>query len=156
MDGDALVGGPESGALVIFTADCAPVSLSSPEGIVGVVHAGWRGLEGGVIESAVSEMRALGASTIWAALGPCIRAECYEFGADDLARLAAHLGDDVVGRTSAGGAALDLPAGVRAALGRVALSLDIDHGGCTACGDRWFSHRARADRARQATIVTSR
>lgn len=155
-DGDALIGGPGVGALAVFTADCAPVALASPEGVIGVVHAGWRGLVGGVIEAAVEEMRTRGATAIVAALGPCIRVECYEFGADDLALVAARLGAGVVGRTASGRAALDVAAGVRASLERVGVDLAVDEGSCTACDGRWFSYRARRDTARQATIVTGR
>jgi len=58
-----------------------------------------------------------------------------------------------VGRTAAGGPALDLPAGVRGAL----LAAGVDEitfvGGCTACGPDAFSHRARADEGRQAVLA---
>ncbi|GAC1314260.1 MAG: peptidoglycan editing factor PgeF [Acidimicrobiales bacterium] len=155
-DGDALVGRPGAGALAIFTADCAPLALASPEGVIGVVHAGWRGLTTGVIEAAVGAMRALGATAVTAALGPCIRAECYEFGAADLDAVVARLGSGVAGRTATGKPALDVPAGVRAALEGVDVELVYDEGSCTACDDRWFSHRARQEPERQATIVINR
>ena len=41
-EADAAVTACASAALVVRTADCAPVALASPEGVVGVVHAGWR------------------------------------------------------------------------------------------------------------------
>ena len=153
-DGDALVGGPGAGALAVFTADCAPLALASPEGIVGAVHAGWRGLRDGVIEAAADAMRALGASAVTAALGPCIRVECYEFGEVDLDTVAARLGPGVIGQTSDGHPALDVAAGVQVALAGAGVELVFDEGSCTACDGRWFSHRARRDRERQATIVT--
>ena len=155
-DGDALIGGPGAGALAVFTADCAPVALASREGVIGVVHAGWRGLSQGVIEAAVDAMRAAGATDIEAALGPCIRVECYEFGATDLDAVVARLGPGVAGRTAAGRPALDVPAGVRAALRGVDVALVFDQGSCTACDDRWYSHRARHEPERQATVVTGR
>jgi len=154
VEGDALVGGTGCGALATFTADCAPVALASPDGVIGVVHAGWRGLADGVIERALDEMRSLGASRIVAALGPCIRVGCYEFGADDLARVAQRVGDQVVGRSASGRPALDLTAGVRAALTRAGVGNLIDVGWCTACDERFFSHRARREAQRQATVVT--
>jgi hypothetical protein len=152
-EGDALVTSCAGTALAVFTADCAPVALASPEGVVGVVHAGWRGLEAGVIEAAVESMRRLGATTIDAALGPCIRPGCYEFGPDELDRLAAKLGPSVRARASNGRPALDLPAGVVAALERCGAELVADRGDCTACSEAWFSHRARGDGGRQATVV---
>ena len=42
--------------LVVLTADCAPIALVAPEA-VGVVHAGWPGLEQGVIGEAVAALR---------------------------------------------------------------------------------------------------
>ena len=153
--GDALVTAVPGVALAVFTADCAPVALASPEGVVGLVHAGWRGLDAGVIEAAAAAMRAIGATRLEAALGPCIHAECYEFGAEDLDRLAARWGAPVRGQTAEGRPALDLPAAVRVALERCGADLVIESGACTACADGWFSHRARGDAGRQATLLVA-
>ena len=154
QEGDALVTGHAGAALAVFTADCAPVALASPEGVVGAAHAGWSGLARGVIERTVETMGSLGASRVEAALGPCIHAECYEFGAGDLDRVAARLGDSVRGTTALGAPALDLPAAVRAALRRAGGDLVHDEDVCTACaGDRYFSHRARGEPQRQAMVV---
>jgi copper oxidase (laccase) domain-containing protein len=153
--GDALVTAVPGAALAVFTADCAPVAITSREGVVGLVHAGWRGLDAGVIDAAAGAMRALGATRIDAALGPCIRAECYEFGAEDLDRLAARWGPSVRGRTTEGRPALDLPAAVRIALERCGARIIADAGACTACSDEWFSHRARGDSGRQATLLVA-
>ncbi len=81
--GDALVTDrPEIGVGVI-TADCGPVLLSSEDGrIVGAAHAGWRGAAGGILESVVAQMVALGAVGIRAVVGPCIAQESYEVGPD--------------------------------------------------------------------------
>jgi YfiH family protein len=153
-EGDALVSAHPGAALAVFTADCAPVVLASPEGVIGVAHAGWRGLVKGVVERAVDDMRALGAVHIEAALGPCIHAECYEFSPDDLDLAAAQLGDGVRSHTRAGAPSLDMQAGVVAALRVAGVPLVYDANVCTACaaGD-YFSHRARAETERQATLV---
>jgi YfiH family protein len=155
-DGDGLVTGAPGVAMAVFTADCAPVAFASPEGVVGIAHAGWRGVECGVLEATADAMRRLGATRLEAALGPCIRAECYEFGEADLSRLEALLGPSVRARTSAGRPALDLAAAVGVALGRAGVELAADHGACTACSDEWFSFRARCDAGRQATLVVAR
>src|SRR5437762_2599450 len=47
---DASVTAEASCVLAVLAADCAPLALISPEGVVGAVHAGWRGLRGGVIQ----------------------------------------------------------------------------------------------------------
>ena len=153
-EGDALVTTCADMALAVLTADCAPVALASPEGVVAAVHAGWAGLAAGVVDRAVDAMRRLGATTVDAALGPCIHAECYEFGPAELDRVAHALGDGVRGVTAAGTPALDLPAAVAAAVDRAGGALVADEDVCTACAaDRCFSHRARADAERQAMLV---
>jgi YfiH family protein len=151
--GDGLVTATEASALAVFTADCAPVALAADNGFVGVAHGGWRGITDGIIESTVETMRELGATGIVAALGPCIHAECYEFSPEDLDTVAARLGDGVRSTTKAGAPALDVPAAVRAALEGVDVPLVHDEDVCTACSSAHFSHRARRDAERQATVV---
>jgi len=150
---DAAVTDRPGCALAVLTADCAPVALVGSGGVVGVAHAGWRGLVGGVLERTVDVMRAGGASDVRAILGPCIRPECYEFGVEDLARVARRLGDGVRTTTTSGAPALDVPAAVRAALSQVGVDDVHDVGVCTACSPVHFSHRARHELGRQALVV---
>jgi copper oxidase (laccase) domain-containing protein len=86
-------------------------------------------------------------------LGPCIRPDRYEFGAADLARLVARLGNAVAGRTADGRPALDIPAAVSAALRNCAVDAFDDGGGCTTSSDAHFSYRRDGVTGRQATIV---
>ena len=82
-EGDALVTALPGLACLVLTADCAPVLIADPLArVVAAVHAGWRGALGGVIESAVAAMVALGASPerMTAAVGPCIGPDSYEVG----------------------------------------------------------------------------
>jgi YfiH family protein len=151
--GDALVTADGDAALAVLTADCAPIALASEEGVIAAVHAGWRGLVAGVVEAAVRAVRDLGATDVVAALGPCIHAECYEFSDADLDVVAAALGDGVRGVTSGGRPALDVPAAVRVALARAGARLVHDADVCTSCSTEHYSHRARAERERQAVVV---
>ncbi|RME96757.1 MAG: laccase domain-containing protein, partial [Alphaproteobacteria bacterium] len=50
--------------------------------VIGAAHAGWRGAQAGVLESAISAMEELGArrSDIIAAVGPAISQQAYEVG----------------------------------------------------------------------------
>ncbi len=150
---DAIVCNAPGCAIAILSADCPSVVFDSPEGVFAVAHAGWVGLTAGVLERTVDEMRALGATEIVAVLGPCIRVECYEFGPDDLDRVARRLGDGVRSTSASGAPALDLAAGVRAALGRAGVDRLHDVGVCTACSPDHYSWRARAEQERQATVV---
>jgi hypothetical protein len=131
--------------LAVRTADCVPVVLVGT-GAIGVVHAGWRGLAGGVIEATASAM----GGVVEAHIGPHIRRGCYEFGAADLDEVTSVLGDRVRATTAWGTPALDLTAGVRQALAGTPWQ---DAGACTACSDLFFSWRARREQERFATLA---
>ncbi|HVC66257.1 MAG TPA: laccase domain-containing protein [Acidimicrobiales bacterium] len=154
-EGDALVSDLPGVALCVLTADCGALALASPEGVYAAVHVGWRGLVAGVVEAAVDRMRGRGATEVVGALGPCIHAECYEFSGADLDAVAAVYGDAVRGRTTGGRPALDVPAGIAAALARAGARSVRGVDACTACDDGYHSHRARHDTGRQALLVWS-
>lgn len=78
---DAMVTTKQGIALGILTADCAPVLFADAEaGVIGAAHAGWKGAIGGVTDSTLAAMEALGAdrARIAAAIGPCIAQASYE------------------------------------------------------------------------------
>ena len=150
---DASVTDQRDAVLAVLAADCAPVALVSPEGVVAAVHAGWRGLRAGVVQQAVDAAQGLGATELRAVLGPCIHAECYEFSADDLDAVAAELGDGVRAVTADGRPALDVPTAVSSALEQAGVTEFDDLGVCTACSDDYFSWRGRGELARQAMVV---
>ncbi len=78
---DALVTDRPGFALGIVTADCAPVLFTDvAAGVVGAAHAGWKGAIGGVTDSTIAAMEALGArrERIAAAIGPTIARASYE------------------------------------------------------------------------------
>lgn len=152
MAADAAVTARPGCILAVRTADCAPVVLLSREA-VGVAHAGWRGLLDGVVERAVSALRALDDGPIVAHVGPCIRAGCYEFDGSERDELVARYGDVVLATTTWGTPAVDLVAGVRSALGEAGVDEVHDRSGCTACDRRWYSHRARGEAERFATTT---
>lgn len=153
VDADGLVTALPGVALGVRTADCAPVLMWSPEGIIGAAHAGWGGLEAGIVEAVAGSMAAEGATAIEAVLGPCIGPECYEFGAGPLDRLADRFGPEVRSRSASGTAALDLRAAVAAAARAAGVSLRATTPLCTGCGGKHFSHRVRAEPARQLSVV---
>jgi YfiH family protein len=65
---------------VVMTADCLPVLLCSKDGEkIAAVHAGWRGLENGIISKTVAALRTKDL-VVW--LGAAIGAECFEVGDD--------------------------------------------------------------------------
>jgi len=151
-EADAAVTATPGCVLAVQVADCAPVALVGTN-VIGVAHAGWRGVLAGVLPATVAAMRALGADEIRAVVGPCIHAECYEFQGDDLDRIADLLGDHVRATTSAGTPAFDVVAAVRASLDQAAVTdvevIDV----CTACSTDHWSFRARGEAQRQAVVA---
>lgn len=80
-EADALTFESTDLALAILVADCIPMVLvdaSSPR--FAVVHAGWRGLQHGVIARAVSAFS--DPSSLYAFVGPSISMEAYQVGPD--------------------------------------------------------------------------
>jgi hypothetical protein len=152
-EADAAVTTTSAAALAVLTADCAPVAFASPESILGIAHAGWKGLRAGVVEATVTTMRRLGATRIEAVLGLCIHPCCYSFGAEDLDRVAARLGEQVRAVDRDGSPAFDLPGGVKVALQSSGVVLVGEADTCTSCSDDHWSWRRSAVPFRQATVV---
>ena len=70
---------------VVLAADCVPVLLAAQDGsMVAAVHAGWRGLAGGIIKQACA---LFGELQISAYIGPCISPARYEVKDDVRSRL---------------------------------------------------------------------
>lgn len=155
VDADAIVTAAHHVPIAMLGADCALIAFSSDEGVIGVAHAGWKGLVAGVIQETADALHALGAKEITAACSAMIHPECYEFSPNDLDEVATHLGAAVRGVTAQGRPALDLPAAVRDALGRAGVASVTSLGGCTACEGDWFSWRARHEEERHALVCWS-
>jgi len=67
--------------LCVGTADCLPVVISNSEGnAVSVVHAGWRGLADGVLQSALAHFSESDELHAW--LGPAIGPDAFEVGSE--------------------------------------------------------------------------
>ena len=85
VEADGLVTREPNLALVIETADCYPVLLEDAEaGVIGAVHAGWRGTVSGVALNTLRAMLELGARAdrVRVAIGPGISGARYEVGAE--------------------------------------------------------------------------
>ena len=85
VEADAAIATRPGVVCAIQTADCLPVLFADVEGrAVGAAHAGWRGLQGGVLQNTAARMRAAGAGQIVAWLGAAIGPASFEVGADVL------------------------------------------------------------------------
>jgi YfiH family protein len=151
-EADAVVSREAGRPVVVLTADCAPLALANT-GAVAVAHAGWPGLERGLVQAAVRAIRAAGEGPVRAVLGPCVHPSSYAFGPDLLARLVTRFGADVAATTADGRPALDIPAAVRSALDAVGIDRFEDVGVCTAASPDHFSHRRDGVTGRQGAIA---
>jgi YfiH family protein len=124
-------------APMVLTADCIPVAVAGG-GAVAMLHAGWRGLAGGIVAEGVTAIRELaGDGPLTAAIGPGAGPCCYEVSEDVHQRFAARSADARRGRN------LDLKAIAGLELARAGVREVHDVGLCTICSDPslFFSHR---------------
>ena len=148
-ESDALVSEASGLALGVVTADCVPLLIASrhPERrAVAAVHAGWRGIVGGVIQAALEQLTVtLGCDTddLVAATGPCIGPCCYEVG-QEVARKFDLIPGALVPQPGEARPHLDLPAAVARVLS--GHGIKPSHAGlCTRCQqDLFFSYRRDA------------
>jgi YfiH family protein len=128
---------------MVLAADCLPIALRGPGGLA-MVHAGWRGLAGGILAAAAEAVEAT-AAAIGPGIGPC----CYEVGEEVLSAFA-DLGDTV-----ARGRMLDLPEVARRRLAEAGVERVESAGLCTSCEpELFFSYRRERGRTgRQAGIA---
>jgi copper oxidase (laccase) domain-containing protein len=141
--------------LTVTVADCVPLFLAWPGG-VGLLHAGWRGVAAGVLESGLAAASAP-AAQVRLHLGPAIGGCCYEVGPEVV-----HALYDGRGECERGVAEGALVSGrgdrwlldLRAALAGRALEAGVSPGAisssssCTACDLRFHSFRG----SRAATV----
>lgn len=77
---DGAATGSRGSVATVLTADCMPLLLADRAGTrVAAVHAGWRGMAAGVIESAIAAMR-VDPAEILAWMGPTIGPGAFEVG----------------------------------------------------------------------------
>jgi YfiH family protein len=83
-EADGLITADASRVLGVKYADCVPILLASGDGcVVAAIHAGWRGVLLGIVPAAVVRLARIcntQASTLAAAVGPCISKDAFEVG----------------------------------------------------------------------------
>jgi len=145
---DGVVTNSQDIAVAVHVADCLPIAIAGPGG-VAIVHGGWRGLAGGVVETGVATLGACAVSgPLEAVIGPGARACCYETGPEVHAVFAAY--------GASRDRRLDLVAIARAQLRAAGVVRVSDVGLCTLCAPAGllFSHRRDgAGTGRQAGIA---
>ncbi len=142
-EADALVATASDLPVAVATADCVPIVIEGDHA-VAVVHAGWRGIVAGVVESAIEGLNASGSPPRRAAVGPAIQACCYEVGEDVAREFPEHRAT-----TSWGTASVDLTAAVADRLA----PLDIWRStACTMSSEGFHSYRRDGSNERQVAV----
>ncbi len=127
------------GATLLF-ADCVPVVLAG-EVDAALVHGGWRGILGGIIQQAA---RAMTGPPATAVIGPSIGPCCFTVGEEVAQAFAARYGVHVVRRLPGREPRVDLWAAAQCALGEVDVPLErvTNPRLCTCCNtDLFYSYR---------------
>ena len=150
-EADAVISHRPGIGIGIVTADCVPILLASLSGgAVAAIHAGWRGLAAGVVESGLGALREVAKpqEEIVAVIGPHIGRCCYEVDAPVMDPLHLRFGaalEPASASSRPGHHRLDLGQLVVADLIRSGIEsewIGILAEACTACGvDRFHSYR---------------
>jgi YfiH family protein len=150
-DADVVLSSLPGVPIGVVTADCVPILVATQTGeTVAAIHAGWRGLAGGVVEAGIAALRAgtPGSPRLVAAIGPHIGPCCYEVDEPVLAALAPGFGKDLAAALRPGRpghAWLDLGQLTRTSLLRSGVAPDAFGelvGACTRCHpERFHSYR---------------
>lgn len=136
-------------ALAVSIADCVPIFIAHPSGVVSVLHSGWRGTVARIIDSGFRAYARLGIppDELKVHLGPAICGRCYEVSADVRAQL--------TGQEANRPGNVDIRSLIAehaAESGVTDISVSSD---CTRCdNDRFFSHRA-GDTGRQLAVIVA-
>ncbi len=151
--GDGLVTAAAGVVLGVLSADCVPILMADNEsGVVGALHAGWRGVIADIATAGVRAMVAAGAaaSRLRAAMGPAIGGCCFEVDEELAERFVQRFpaAANHVRKGTPGKGFVDLKAVLRDRLIAAGLAPDAitSVGPCTRCAaDRYFSRRAAPD-----------
>jgi YfiH family protein len=159
-EGDALVTERAHLGLSVITADCVPLLLAAPD-VVGwrlaAVHAGWRGIVGGVVTAALSRLLADEASraAVRAWLGPAIGSCCYEVGEEVAGPVVAASAPEVASEGPRGRPHLDLRRAVSLQLAAAGVPAPRIVGPCTRCHPEvlWSYRRDGAKAGRNIAFI---
>ncbi len=158
-EADAIVAEQPGRVCAVLTADCLPVLLCDRQGTrVAAVHAGWRGLAGGVLEAAVQRMGTPG-HRLLAWLGPAIGPSAFQVGND--VRQAFVTGDAEAARAFRAQPGYrwlaDIYRLARQRLARLGVGF-VGGGDCCTVSDeeRFFSYRRDGVTGRMASLIWMR
>lgn len=136
-------------ALAVGVADCVPVFIAHPSGIVALLHSGWRGTAAGITTEAISALARYGLPPDELAihLGPAICGRCYEVSAE--------VREQLTGQPVTRPGHVDLRSLIAEHASETGVQKISVSSSCTKCdNDRFFSHRA-GDKGRQIAVIAA-
>ncbi|MGY3944685.1 peptidoglycan editing factor PgeF [Aeromonas tecta] len=156
-DADAACAHQAGLACIVMTADCLPVLFCDRAGTrVAAAHAGWRGLQGGVLEASIAAMGCEPAD-ILAWLGPAIGPTAFEVGGevrDAFMAEQAEAAAAFVPSANEGKWLADIYQLARLRLARAGVSAVYGGEHCThSDGERFYSYRRDGQTGRMASLI---
>jgi polyphenol oxidase len=136
-------------ALTIGVADCVPVFIAHPSGVVALLHSGWRGTAAHITTEAVAALARYGLPPDELAihLGPAICGRCYEVGIE--------VREQLTGQPATRPGNVDLRSLIAEHATETGVQKISVSSFCTRCdNDRFFSHRA-GDAGRQIAVIAA-
>jgi hypothetical protein len=134
-------------ALAIGVADCVPVFIAHPSGVVALLHSGWRGTAARITTEAIAALSRYGLAPDELAvhLGPAICGRCYEVSAE--------VREQLTGQPATRAGNVDLRSLIAEHASEMGVQKITVSASCTRCdNDRFFSHRA-GDAGRQIGVI---
>jgi YfiH family protein len=135
--------------LAVGVADCVPVFIAHPSGVVALLHSGWRGTAARITTEAIAALVRYGIAPDELAihLGPAICGRCYEVSAE--------VREQLTGQPVTRAGNVDLRSLIAEHATEVGVQKITVSSWCTRCdNDRFFSHRA-GDAGRQIAVIAA-
>lgn len=136
-------------ALAVGIADCVPVFIAHPSGVVALLHSGWKGTATRIAGTAIEALARYGhpPDELAIHLGPAICGRCYEVSAD--------VREKLTGQPVTRPGHVDLRSLIAEHASELGVRKISVSSSCTRCdNDRFFSHRA-GDAGRQIGVIAA-
>ncbi len=142
--------------LTATAADCALVFLwEEKAGIVGICHAGWRGVAQGIIKNTIKKILVIRGelSSVRAVISPALGVCCFEIK-EDVASIFNNLGFSLFIKKKKGRLFLDLKGIIKKQLENSGLKSEniTISSDCTFCDPKYFSYRQSGDNINKGPI----
>ena len=148
-EADGHIAAEKGTGLTVGIADCVPVFIAHPSGVVALLHSGWRGTAAGITTEAIAALARYGLPPDELAmhLGPAICGRCYEVSIE--------VRQQLTGQPVTRPGNVDLRSLIAEHATEIGVQKISVSSSCTKCdNDRFFSHRA-GDEGRQIAVIAA-